>query len=171
MDDLAEELGMSKKTLYAHFASKRVLIEAVIEQKISQVAADLERASAEAGEDFPAQLSGLLICMREHTGEIGEAYLRDIRREEPELFALVQKRRRELIQRFIGKLLQDGRRAGQIRRDIPVTFMIEVLMAAVDGVVNPARMEELEMTPKTAFYQIITMFLEGVIVKEGKEKR
>ncbi len=30
MDDLARELGMSKKTLYAHFASKEALLRAVL---------------------------------------------------------------------------------------------------------------------------------------------
>ena len=31
MDDLAQELGMSKKTLYAHFPSKTALLEAMRE--------------------------------------------------------------------------------------------------------------------------------------------
>ena len=32
MDDLARELGMSKKTLYSHFASKEDLLRAVLVQ-------------------------------------------------------------------------------------------------------------------------------------------
>ena len=32
MDDLAHELGMSKKTLYRHFRSKDALIESIIEE-------------------------------------------------------------------------------------------------------------------------------------------
>ena len=43
MDDLAEELGMSKKTLYAHFPSKTALLEAVIGDKLQRVEADLDR--------------------------------------------------------------------------------------------------------------------------------
>ena len=93
-----------------------------------------------------------------------------MRREAPELFAQVQERRRELIQRFFGKLLQDGRKAGMIRKDIPATMMIEMLLGAVDSVVNPAKMEELGSTPKEAFYQIITIFLEGVVIKERSGK-
>ena len=33
MDDLARELGMSKKTLYSHFASKEELLRAVLVQR------------------------------------------------------------------------------------------------------------------------------------------
>jgi len=170
MDDLAAELGMSKKTLYAHFDTKMALLQAVMCDKMNAVEADLERALSEGADDFSSHLQALLSCMRTHTEEIGESYVRDVRREAPELFAVVQKRRRELIQRIFGKLLEDGRKSGMIRADIPTVMMIEMLLGAVDSVVNPAKMGELESTPKVAFSQIITMFLEGVLTSEGRKK-
>jgi hypothetical protein len=48
--------------------------------------------------------------------------------------------------------------------------MIEMLMGAVDAVVNPAKMGELESTPKIVFNQIITIFLEGILTEEGRTK-
>ena len=170
MDDLAEELGMSKKTLYAYFPSKRALLEAVIDDKLTAVETDLERCQSGDAEGFPARLQALLSCVRHHTEEISEAWLRDVRREAPDLFALVQERRRKVIQRFFGKLLQDGRKAGMIRKDIPADMMIEMLLGAVDAVINPAKMAELESAPKAAFCQMITIFLEGVLTKEGRSK-
>jgi AcrR family transcriptional regulator len=170
MDDLATELGMSKKTFYAHFPSKIALLRAVMMQKIGEVEADLQRATSGGKKEFPARLQAMLSCMRGHTEEISAAYVRDVRREAPELFDLVQQRRRELIQRFFGKLIEDGRKAGMIRKDIPSAMMIEMLLGAVDAVVNPTKMGELDSTPKVAFYQIITIFLEGVLTAKGKEK-
>src|SRR4029077_6612408 len=41
MDDLAEELGISKKTLYAHFPGKMQLLEAVLADKFAGVEAKL----------------------------------------------------------------------------------------------------------------------------------
>ena len=40
MDDLAAELGMSKKTLYAHFPSKKALLEAIVADKFRSVNED-----------------------------------------------------------------------------------------------------------------------------------
>jgi AcrR family transcriptional regulator len=170
MDDLAGELGMSKKTFYAHFPSKIALLEAVMMAKMNEVETSLERAMFEGPQGFPARLQAMLSTMRTHTEEISAAYIRDVRRETPEFFALVQQRRRELIQRFFGKLIEDGRKAGMIRKDIPATMMIEMLLGTVDAVVNPVKMEELDTTPKVAFYQIITIFLEGALTAKGKEK-
>ena len=42
MDDLAEELGISKKTLYAHFPGKFDLLEAVLSDKFASVEAMLK---------------------------------------------------------------------------------------------------------------------------------
>ncbi len=41
MDDLAEELGVSKKTLYAHFPGKFDLLESVLADKFAGVEATL----------------------------------------------------------------------------------------------------------------------------------
>ena len=171
MDDLADELAMSKKTLYAHFPSKTALLEAVIGDKLSRVGADLDRVMSGAVESFPVRLHALLAAMRMHTEEIQPAFLRDVQREAPELFALVQGGRRQLIQRHFGKLLKDGCKAGTIRKDIPAELLIEMLIGAVDAIVNPARLSELGLTPRTGFTQIISVFLEGVLVRKGGAKR
>src|SRR6266436_5920479 len=52
MDDLAAELGISKKTLYAHFASKTVLLEAVLADKFASVGSTLERITREHPHNF-----------------------------------------------------------------------------------------------------------------------
>ena len=44
MDDLAEELGISKKTLYAYFPGKFDLLEAVLADKFAGVEAMLRSA-------------------------------------------------------------------------------------------------------------------------------
>src|ERR1700745_1247374 len=60
MDDLAEELGISKKTLYAHFPGKFDLLEAVLADKLTGVEATLKQVTRAHPRDFPATLPGLL---------------------------------------------------------------------------------------------------------------
>lgn len=58
-----------------------------------------------------------------------------------------------------------------IRRDMPAKLIIEILLAAVQGILNPSKMAELGLTPKTGFSTIITVILEGVIAETGRVKR
>jgi AcrR family transcriptional regulator len=174
MDDLAEELGMSKKTLYAHFPGKGDLLRAVIHDKFTGMDADLERVMAGRGgrggraRDFPATLHALLAGLQQQAEEIQPAFLRDIRRESPEVFKLVEARRREVIQRWFGRLFNEGRKAGLVRADLPSWLMIEVLLGAVQAILNPARLEELGLTPKTGSAAILSVVLEGVLTRRGK---
>jgi AcrR family transcriptional regulator len=170
MDDLAEELGMSKKTLYAHFPSKTALVEAALLAKFQDVETELERITSECSADFLGALHQLLACIQRHTGEIQPPFLRDIRREAPDLFKIVESRRREIIQRHFGKILNAGRNAGIIRKDIPTRMVTEILLGAVEAIMNPAKMAELGLTPKTGFSAILTVILEGVITEKGKSK-
>src|SRR5215204_4189369 len=93
MADLAAELGMSKKTLYAHFPSKTALVEAILLDKFLGLEGELTRISEECSADFQAGLHRLLACVQHHTQEIQPVFLRDLQREGPEIFAVVEGRR------------------------------------------------------------------------------
>ena len=163
MDDLAAELGMSKKTLYAHFPSKAVLIEAVLKDKFREVEADLGRVANDQAANVEAALQQFLSCLQRHTAEIQPAFVRDIGRETPELFQLIEQRRRELIRRYFGELFEDGKKAGVIRSDIPTYLIIEILLGAVQAVMNPAKLMELGLTVEQGYSSVIRLVLEGAL--------
>ena len=171
MDDLAEELGMSKKTLYACFPSKSALLEAVILEKFRSVDADLGGITSATSSDCLGALHHLLECVQGHMEEIQPPFVRDIRREAPDLFKVVESRRRDVIQRHFGKVFLEGRRAGLIRQDIPPKLAIEILLSAVQAIMNPPKMEELGLTLKTGFASIIRVVLEGLTTEKARSRR
>jgi AcrR family transcriptional regulator len=168
MDDLAEGLGMSKKTIYAHFPSKTALLEAMLLDKFRCAEEEFEAITSECSADFPTGLQRLLACVQRHTEEIRPPFVRDIQREAPDLFKVVQARRREVIQRYFSKLLGEGRREGLIRKDIPVHLIIEILLGAVEAIVNPPRLAELGLSPTNGLTSIIAVILEGALTPEGR---
>lgn len=170
MDDLAGELAMSKKTLYACFPSKSALLEAVILEKFRSVDADLGRITSATSCDCLGALHRLLECVQGHMEEIQPPFVRDIRREAPDLFKVVENRRRDVIQRHFGKVFLNGRRAGLIRQDIPPKLAIEILLGAVQAIMNPPKMEELGLTPKSGFSAIIRVVLEGLTTEKARSQ-
>ena len=171
MDDIAKELGMSKKTLYAHFPSKMALVEAVILDKFSGVEAELQKITSGSLSGSPGVLHRMLSCIQGHTGEIQPLFIRDVHRAAPEIWELVEGRRRDIIHRYFGKFLRAGRRAGTIRKDIPAKVVTYILLSAVQTIINPSMMEELDLTPKEGFAAIMTVLLEGLITDKGRVKQ
>src|SRR6059058_2762005 len=103
MDDLAEELGISKKTLYAHFPGKVDLLEAVLADKFAGVEAALKGVTSACPHDFPATLQELLTGTQRELDEIKPPFVRDMRQKAPEVFKVVERRRAALLQRYFGK--------------------------------------------------------------------
>ena len=169
MDDLAAELGASKKTLYASFPSKEALLEAVLKDKFQSVEADLERMAADAGGDALDNLKRLLACLQHHTAEIQPSFVRDIRRAAPEMFRVIERRRGDLIRRYFGKFFDDGRRRGIVRADIRIDVIIEILLGATEAVVNPQKLGELRLSPNEAYMDVINVVLKGIVTDAGRD--
>ena len=169
MDDLAEELGISKKTLYAHFPGKIELLEAVLADKFAGVEAKLKEATRAHPHDFPATLHALLANTQRELDEIKPPFVRDMRQKAPHVFKVVERRRAALIERSFGRLFIEGQRAGMVRKDVPARLIIEIMLAMVQAIMNPPKMEELGMMPKEGFSGILKIVLEGALTTKGRK--
>ena len=169
MDDLAQELGISKKTLYAHFPGKFDLLEAVLADKFADVEATLNEVTRAHPHDFPAALRDLLAGTQRELNEIKPPFVRDMRQKAPDVFKLVERRRAALIQRYFAKFFVDGQRAGMVRKDVPAKLIIEILLAMVQSIMNPPKMEELGMMPKEGYTGILKIVLEGALTAKGRK--
>src|SRR5215831_5300806 len=169
MDDLAGELGISKKTLYTYFPGKFDLLEAVLADKLTSVEATLREITRAHPDDFPATLRELLAGTQRELDEIKPPFVRDMRQKAPDVFKLVERRRAALIQRYMGKFFVDGQRLGMVRRDVPAKLIIEILLAMVQSIMNPRKMEELGMMPKEGYAGILKIVLEGALTQKGRK--
>jgi AcrR family transcriptional regulator len=169
MDDLAESLGISKKTLYAHFPGKIELLEAVVADKFADVESRLKQVTRAHPQDSPIALRELLANTQRELDEIKPPFVRDMRQKAPEVFKLVERRRAALIERYFGKFFTQGQRTGMVRKDVPAKLIIELLLAVVQAVMNPPKMEELGMMPKEGFTGILKIVLEGALTAKGRK--
>jgi len=168
MDDLAEELGISKKTLYAHFPSKIELLEAVLADKFASVEAKLNAITRAHPHDFSRALHELLANTQRELNEIKPPFVRDMRQKAPQVFKVIERRRAALIERFFGKLFIEGQRTGMVRKDVPARLIIEILLTIVQAIMNPPKMEELGMMPKEGFAGILKIVLEGALARKAR---
>jgi len=169
MDDLAVELGISKKTLYAYLPAKFDLLQAVLADKLTSVEATLKEVTRAHPQDFPATLRKLLAGTQRELNEIKPPFVRDMRQKAPDIFKLVERRRAALIQRYMGKFFVDGQRLGMVRKDVPVKLIIEILLAMVQSIMNPPKMEELGMMPQEGYAGILKIVLEGALTAKGRK--
>jgi len=56
-----------------------------------------------------------------------------------------------------------------VRKDVPANLMIEILLAIVQAIMNPAKMEQLRMMPKEGFAGILKIVLQGALTPKGRK--
>src|SRR5262249_14525342 len=168
MDDLADELGISKKTIYAYFPGKFDLLEAVLDDKLTSVEATLKEVTRALPHDSPASLRELLAGTQRELNEIKPPFVRDMRQKAPEVFKLVERRRAALIQRYIGKFFIQCQRAGMVRKDVPAKLIIEIFLPMVQPIMNQSKRKDLGTMPKKAYDGILRIVLEGALTTKGR---
>jgi AcrR family transcriptional regulator len=169
MDDLAAELGVSKKTLYAHFPSKDSLLAAVLRSKYESIRRTLQGVARQRSQGFPDALHALSNGVQEEMNELQPPFLRDMSKA-PEIFQPIEQRRERLIRQHFGRLFRQGQRDGHVRTDIPIKLMIETLLGAVRTIMNPQKLEQLGMPPRDAFVGLLDLLLRGAVVSTGSKR-
>ena len=96
MDDIAKELGISKKTIYQHFNDKDAIVKEVVEQELACEKIDMERLEAEA-QDPIEEVLRISDYIQASFGTISPVLLHDLKKYHPKAWNLFQKHKHEHI--------------------------------------------------------------------------
>lgn len=163
MDQLAAELGMSKKTLYLHFPSKDALLEAVIDQFADGASSLLGRIFSDTRASVPDKLRNALAGISEHLAPIQPAFLASLRRLAPRQYERIQALRRHNLTAHLVPLLTTGRKHGEIRGDADPAFIVELLLQALHGLLEPDTLHRLGRTPSQAVREGLDLLFHGIL--------
>jgi AcrR family transcriptional regulator len=161
-------LGVSKKTIYQHFAGKDALLHAVVDKLLMTTAADVERLLGDDSVDFIDKLIGLMRLLTVRISQISKPFTEDLRRHAPTLWREInQFRHRKIMANFV-KLVRKGQARGVFRKDIDPELLTVIYAATVQGVVNPQTVSELPYNVSQLFQAIgKTMFI-GILTEKAK---
>ncbi len=165
MDEIAANLRMSKKTLYALFPSKEELVRAVVltimTPKMAQMKGLMQEKSTVA--DF---FAGTVEVFQSLGRDISEPMMADMKMS-PDLWREIEERRLEVLS-HIGEVIERGKRTGEVRADLNVDLFLRIFMQAVNRIANPAMMLELNLKPSDLAEQLFRIFFHGIVPPERR---
>jgi AcrR family transcriptional regulator len=168
MDDLARELGMSKKTIYRHFPDKHSLITAVLDQQFGAIERALTAAAEDSeGKPFGERVQRFLIAAGSKLGQIGAAQLAT-GRGDAALRRHVEQRIDTVIYRRLDELFQDGHRRGLL--SAPPELLGEITRGAVERLMNSQLPSDLNYTAADLLRTTVDTVLYGAIRPGGEQE-
>ncbi len=168
MDALAHELGMSKKTLYVHFASKDEIVAAVIDLVGQTIRRQVEPVFAQEGLSFARRLHEIMEIVGAQFGASRPTLGRELERFAPKLYEKLDGLRRKNIPLVVGRILRVGVAQGMVRKDVDLDFAVEFWLQAVNGLVHPATLARTGLTAREAFEKGFRLFVGALLTEAGR---
>jgi AcrR family transcriptional regulator len=170
MDALATELGMSKKTLYVHFAGKDEIIGALIDDLAAEIRADADALLQNRSINLAEKLRAFVAGMIERMASLSPRTIRDLQRFAPKLYAKIEEVRGTTLPYVFGRFVEQGQESGLVRTSVPSSFAIEFLLHAMQGMMQPATLDRLRMAPRDVIPMAIDIFFDGLLTNAGRKQ-
>lgn len=166
MEDIARQLGISKKTIYLHFSDKEQILFQVIQEKTSETKVAMECMAVES--DNPVEeIMQVLDMMQKRADEVSPNLLIDLKRHYPQAFALFRHHKEGHIMQSILENIQNGISQGLYRDDINPAILarlrIEQIELAFDNDIFPT--DQYSMHDIQA--ELMHHFVRGMLTEKG----
>lgn len=168
MDETAEGLGMSKKTLYQYFSSKEDLLQAVTLDHMHEMDEALHELCGRRDCGPLEKVKKLMSYVAAIYGKMSEPLVHDLRRSAPDIWKQVEACRREHIFTDFGSLVKEGRRKGLFRKDVDEELFLLIYYHVLQSLLNPETLAGLSYKPSQVFDAIVKVLFEGLLTDKAR---
>jgi len=166
LDDVASELGISKKTLYQHFADKRDLVSQVVDFF-------LEDAEYEFKRNRNGNAIDNMFLVRKHVAFILKFYNNriehDLKKSYPDLHEKINKIKRQRIFDNTIENLKQGMEEKMYRNDLDSYFIAKLQLERMLYTLNPDYQifEEYELNSIAFFDSMMDYHMNAICTEKG----
>jgi AcrR family transcriptional regulator len=168
LDEVAAELGMSKKTMYKFFPSKEDLLKTIVHTMMNGVRLRVE-AVINTDKPFVEKAPELLAIIGHQISIMSKQFLFDLQRFTPQLWKEIDDFRRQRILTTVRKMFIQAQEEGVFRKDLDIELFILVFTSSVQGIVNPQTLSQQSFSAQEALHGIFRIIFEGAMTEEARK--
>ena len=168
MDDIARELGISKKTIYQYVSDKNELVSKAFDfdQMCMQDKLDvLNFYHLNAIDQIFEAEKMILSLLREHN----PAVIYDLKKYYPSIYTKMVATRREKVSEFIIDNIEKGKRELFFREEIDAEIMAKFYLLRIEGIVDGDILTLEEYTSIKWVKELLNYHLRGITTPIGLE--
>ena len=166
MDDVAHELGISKKTLYQMVESKDALVIKVLEHHISREKSQCIFRTRDASN----AIDEIFIIMDSNSQEISQMktnIINDLQKYHRDAWIIIRDFHYDFVLKVIHENLARGRKEGLYREDFDIDIIAKLHLSTAFNLFDEQLFPSGSTTKLTLFKEYMMHFLHGIVSREG----
>ena len=159
LDDIANTLGISKKTIYSCFAGKEEIAAAVTMELSEKVMNRVEEIKKEALDPID-KIIEIISAVKEMRSQVNPQFMLDIQKYAPDLWDKFedQREKRTMLMEF---LIREGQEKGLVKRIDP-RLAVVIYLSVINHAVRPDIMLKYGFTVEEVLDALQEIFLNGI---------
>ncbi|WP_461090795.1 TetR/AcrR family transcriptional regulator [Spirosoma gilvum] len=166
MEDIAKQLGISKKTIYQHFTDKEQILSQVIQDKFGRDHSEIACLAIEA-ENPVAEIMNVLAMIQKNADKVSPNLLIDMKRHYPQAFALFKQYKEGEVLRSILENIQKGIEQGLYRSDLNPGILARLRVEQIELAFNNDIFPTDQYTMQQIQYELMHHFVRGMLTEKG----
>lgn len=172
VDEIASDLGISKRTIYENFNSKDELVFSVVKETFDELYRKLEPAINKAinsKTNFVENFLSVIEVQVQHLKLFTGSFLEDVRKNMKNFedkCEIYKNRNKELFYEFI----QSGIENGYFRKDLKIEILFLTFISVIKNVVDYEMQKELKMTIDEIVLEVYQIVMTGFMTDKIRKK-
>ncbi len=166
MDDVAKELGISKRTIYQHFKDKNEIVKVVIKHSLERESCDfneLEQRSINPIDEI-IQISK---HMRVSLSNMNPAVLYDLKKYHPQAWVLFNDFKYNMVLQSVRDNLLRGQKEGLFRKGLDVEVLARLRIEQIEMAFDPVLFPFGEFNMVEVQIEFLNHFVRGILTSAG----
>jgi len=168
MDDLAHEMGISKKTIYSHFDNKTKLVEACTLELFNTVSQGID-AICSLQKNPIEELYEIKKFAMKHLKDEKASPQFQLQKYYPKIHQTLRMKQFELMQNCVVDNVKRGIDMGIYRSSLNINFIARIYFSGVTSIKDQTLFPEDEFPQSRLMDDYLEYHLRGIITPEGRK--
>jgi AcrR family transcriptional regulator len=167
VDEIASQLGISKKTLYKSYPSKEELLRASLHSMMRSAGWELERIVS-SDRPLVEKLATAMITMGTYLSRVRKESLLDLQRSAPTIWKELDKFRRDHIVSRLVAMVTQAKLENILRPEVHEEVVVQMLINSIQGIVSPEVLIAHSFSAEQATRSIVTVIFQGALTDSAR---
>jgi AcrR family transcriptional regulator len=168
MDDIANELGISKKTIYVHYANKTKLVEAVTFLLFENICDGID-SICETSNNPIEELYDTKMYVMQHLNNEKASPQFQLKKYYPQIYQVLKMKQFGKMHESVGESLLKGVNTGVFRSSIDVEFISRMYFNGMIGIKDETIFPREAFTMNYLMESYLEYHLRAIVTEKGME--